>query len=52
MQVVVTEKAEKEVYWARSYRDAPEVDGGVMIVSDKELSIEVLYLSDYRSGCI
>lgn len=43
MQVVVTEKAKKDVYWARSYRDAPEVDGGVMIVSDKELSIGEYY---------
>mgnify|MGYP001015491029 CR=1 FL=1 len=43
LQVLVVEKLEENIYLARSYRDAPDVDGGVMVISDEKLLLGQYY---------
>ncbi|NMC57032.1 MAG: 30S ribosomal protein S12 methylthiotransferase RimO [Eubacteriaceae bacterium] len=42
-EVLIYDKIESNIYLGRTYRDAPDIDGGVIIASDEELIIGKYY---------
>lgn len=42
-EVLIYDKIESNIYLGRTYRDAPDIDGGIIIASDEELIIGQYY---------
>lgn len=42
-EVLIYDKIESDIYLGRTYRDAPDIDGGAIIASDEELIIGKYY---------